>query len=580
MMPDRLVRIDPANILDAIQEAIFIIDQEKRVVRANSAAQALVGLPAGEIVGRPCRDVIGCDACRDDCPFAGIMAGGPAQRRFNIGMTGAGGAPPRRICLSSSPLTAGGRIAGLIESIRDVSHIHRLIAELEQMRDGLGEERARIQAILDSMPDGIYTVGSDWRITSINRAAGEIIGVTPAEAVGQFCYKVLASDLCRGACPLKKTLENGQPCRDVEGAIGTGPRSKRLLFSTALLRDQAQSIRGGIEIIRDVEALCSLVGRMPAPGDGSRLSSNDPKILRILNLIQLIKDSDSAVLLTGESGTGKSLLAEEIHRLSQRRDAPFVKVSCAALAESLLESELFGHVKGAFTGAYRDKPGKFEAASGGTVFLDEVGEIPPAVQVKLLRFIQDREFERVGSNTTARVDVRIVAATHRDLPQMIREGRFREDLYYRLAVIPIHMPPLRERTADLPVLVTRLLDRIRRRLGGEAKSLSPAVLEQFTRYHWPGNIRELENVLEHGYACTPGPVITTDSLPAFFQAPVQAPGPGPAGILSADRERTDRQRVLEALRRNDWKIIPAAGELGIDRTTLWRKMKKYGLEKR
>lgn len=572
------IAIGSDAIIDAIQEAIVVVDRDQRVVRANASALAMLGLRSDELLGRPCAEVVNCEACRDNCPFQRILNGGVAERQFNIRLDGPWGDAGRRICLTSNPVVdARGAVTGLVENIRDVGHLNELLRDKEELGRRARDERNRFQAILDSVPDGIYTIDTDWRITSFNREAERITGYTAAEAVGQYCYKIMNSSLCPEACPLKRTLESGVPLHDVEGAVTSrNGETVRLLFSTAVFEEPGQAVAGGVESVRDLGVLRQLLAQAPGEDPETGLVAFDPRMAQIMALVQRIKDTDSIIMITGESGTGKSLLAKEIHRLSPRRNRPFIKISCAALAETLLESELFGHTRGAFTGAVQDKPGKFEAADGGVVFLDEIGDVPPATQVKLLRFLQEQEFERVGSNRTIRVNVRIITATHRDLPRMVREGKFREDLYYRLAVIPIHLPALRERPGDLLGIVGKVSRELAGRLGQELKTISPDVLEVFSRYPWPGNIRELENVLEHGYACTAGKVITTDSLPPSLRTEA-AEAPSPRSWLPP--ATGERARVLEALHRNNWKITAAAAALGCDRTTLWRKMKKFGLQR-
>jgi transcriptional regulator with PAS, ATPase and Fis domain len=284
-----------------------------------------------------------------------------------------------------------------------------------------------------------------------------------------------------------------------------------------------------------------------------------------MELIEVLKDSDATVLLQGESGTGKGLLAETIHRSGNRARQPFVKVNCAALPESLLESELFGHVKGAFTGAIRDAVGRFELADGGTVFLDEVGEIPPSTQVKLLRFLQEQEFERVGSTKTVHVNVRVVAATNQDLRQLMLEGRFRQDLFYRLNVIPIELPPLRERPEDIPALVEHILAKLAAK-GRKVKAVAPAVMDAFLQYPWPGNIRELENTLEHAVVCSKGSVIELSALPRSIVRP--------AAVLPPRGRPDTGAQTLDVLARHRGNQSAAARTLGINRTTLWRRLKK------
>lgn len=572
--------LDAESVMDSIQEAIVIIDRHMNVVKVNRSALQLIGRPAEEVTGRPCREVVNCFACHHNCPFQRILETGKSERQFNIDKYYEN-EEPRKICLNSNPIRdADGRIAGIVENIRDVGHINSLIQELNQLNLQIVSDRNKSKAVLDSIPEGVYTIDANWRITSFNKAAQEITGFSERDAIGRYCYKVLNSNICMTACPLKETLETGLNRQDVEGQImNRRGESRKLLFSTTVYHDPNRKVTGGVESIRDMGLLQELLDKVPQRREEGGLIGSDARMVQILNLIEMVKDSDSTVLLTGESGTGKNLLAHELHRRSHRRDHPFVKISCASLAETLLESELFGHAKGSFTGATKDKPGKFEIADGGTVFLDEIGEISPHTQVKLLRFLQEQEFERVGSNRTIQVDVRIIAATNRDLLQMVRDGEFREDLYYRLAVIPIRLPALRERPGDIPAIMAAILDKLARRLGQPTKSISPDVMEIFLRYPWPGNIRELENVLEHGFVCSPGKIITTDALPAQFREPLPA-APTPAGDVPppvGPRDPSERELILEALQQHGWRMSETAEALGMNRTTLWRKMRKYNI---
>jgi two-component system response regulator AtoC len=306
----------------------------------------------------------------------------------------------------------------------------------------------------------------------------------------------------------------------------------------------------------------------------------------------MVKDSDSTVLITGESGTGKGLFARAIHDLSLRREKPFVKVNAAALTETLLESELFGHVKGAFTGAVSDKTGRFEAADGGTILLDEIGEISPSLQVKLLHVLQDHEFERVGSSRTQRADVRVIAATNRDLKEEMRAGRFREDLFYRLNVIPLVVPPLRERREDIPLLVDHVLKSLRKRGLDRVRAVSPEAMRCLMEYPWPGNVRELENVLERGAVCSRGAVLGMEDIAEEVREHVRArpkvPPAVPAAVPLAarvdappgstyDAPAGERDLLLRALAEHRWNKGAAAEALGIDRSTLWRKMKRLDI---
>jgi NtrC-family two-component system response regulator AlgB len=309
--------------------------------------------------------------------------------------------------------------------------------------------------------------------------------------------------------------------------------------------------------------------------DAPLFESRAPAMLKALEMARRAAESDVTILLLGESGTGKNVLARAIHAWSARRTEPFVTVSCTTLAEHLLESELFGHAKGAFTGAWKDKPGRLEAAAGGTAFLDEIGELAPELQAKLLRFLEERQFERLGDTRTREVDARIVAATHRDLETEVRSGRFRSDLFYRLAVVAIRVPPLRERREDVPALALHLLARLAARHRRPRPTLAPGAAEAISAYAWPGNVRELANALERALVLSRGDAIEAESLPDAVLAPARDASP-PAGesLSLEDVERRHIQHVIAS----SASLEDAAARLGIDPTTLWRKRKRWGLD--
>jgi two-component system response regulator AtoC len=309
---------------------------------------------------------------------------------------------------------------------------------------------------------------------------------------------------------------------------------------------------------------------------------NDYKMLRVFDLIETVADTRTTVLITGESGTGKSLVARTIHQRSQRRNKPFVEVSCGALPETLLESELFGHAKGAFTGAIADKQGKFKAADGGTIFLDEISAASPALQVKLLRVLQERQFEPIGSNRTETVDVRVILASNADLKREVESGRFRQDLYYRINVVSIHLPPLVERLGDIPRLAERFLKKYRAEVGKEVLGLTPEALQALQRHHWPGNVRELENAIERAVVLTKGRMISPDDLPPAVieeaDRPARSPDEWRPLPLKEALEEPEKRIIAAALRANNWNRQETADALQINRTTLYKKMKRYGLE--
>jgi PAS domain S-box-containing protein len=450
----------------------------------------------------------------------------------------------------------------------------------------------KFAAILNSVWEAVITVDRDHRISSFNRAAERLVGVPAAEATGKDCRDVLKASFgpAQHDCPMGDLTEGGIPRTDVDGTlVRADGRIVPISASWAFLEDPAGERIGFVLSFRSFEEIERIAEERRARFPYGAIVGKTPRIRQIFELIDTIKDTDSTVLVTGESGTGKGLFARAIHDLSPRREKPFVKVTCAALSEALLESELFGHVKGAFTGAIADKVGRFEAADGGTIFLDEIGDISFALQVKLLRVLQEREFERVGSSRTQTSDVRVIAATNRDLRELMKAGRFREDLFYRLHVIPVAVPPLRERKEDIPLLVDHILKRLKGRGLDRVRVVSPEAMRCLIDYPWPGNVRELENVLERGAVCSRGAVLSVADLSEEVRehgrprtkeppGPHAAPDAGAGG--DAPGQESEKETILRTLEANRWNRGDAAAALGIDRSTLWRKMMRLGIHRK
>ena len=441
----------------------------------------------------------------------------------------------------------------------------------KQWRDAAPE--AQLATILQSIADGVFTIDRDWRVTSFNRAAERITGISCRKAIGQKCFDVFHANICQTACALKRTLETGEEVIDLPvDILNNRGEALPISISTALLRDQRGRIIGGVETFRDlsaIEALRRELSRRYAEGD---IVSKNENILKILSPLPSISESNSTVLIQGPSGSGKELLAKAIHSMSPRKNGPYVVVSCGALPDTLLESELFGYVRGAFTDAKKDKPGRFALAEKGTLFLDEVGDISPALQVKLLRFLQEREYEPLGAIKPLKADVRVVAATNKDLSRLVSDGLFREDLYYRLNVVKIQLPPLAERREDIPLLVEHFLKRLNLKMDKRILSVSPEVMDLFMRYDFPGNIRELENAIEHAFVLCRSSQIEREHLPGE--------------LIDKTRERTippqaseeplkmaERQAILRVLEKYGGSRKKAAAELGISTVTLWRKLR-------
>ncbi len=427
--------------------------------------------------------------------------------------------------------------------------------------------------ILDALAEGVVAVDENLRVLGMNARARALFE-TPADGLGGASVCELFGE---GTCPLaclRETLTTGRPIRDYQTRVRlAGGRLGEVQISTIPLASESGVVHGAAIIISDVTEVTILRKEVDARHRHGAIIGRDRRMLDLYRLIEDVGPSQATVLIRGESGTGKELVAQAVHYASHRADGPFVMVNCAALSEGLLESELFGHVRGAFTGAIATRRGRFEEARGGTLFLDEIGDVSPVVQVKLLRVLQERVIERVGDNTPVPVDVRIVSATNRDLEDLVARGRLREDFYYRIKVVVLDIPPLRERREDIPLLVDHFLARNPQ----ASRGVSTEALRVLMAHAWPGNVRELENSLEHAFVLCRGGIIEPAHLPPEVAAGA-AGGRVQAGLRGLPRHGdTERDAVLAALVRHGWHRVRTARSLGVDRTTLWRKIREYGL---
>lgn len=431
--------------------------------------------------------------------------------------------------------------------------------------------------IFDSIPYGIFTIDAQSRITSFNRAAADITGYSPEEALGKRCYEVFRANVCQQDCPLKRSLRTSEATREAEVTILTRDGEERpIAISTAALRNAVGDVVGGVEMFRDLTQLVELRKRLTNSYSFEDIVSKNPAMQRLFERLPLYAASASTILIEGESGTGKELVARAIHNLSPRKKKPLVVVNCAALPDALLESELFGYVRGAFTDAKRDKPGRFARAHGGTIFLDEIGDISPAMQVKLLRVLQEREFEPLGATAPVKADVRVIAATNKNLDEEVAAKRFREDLYYRLNVVRVALPPLAERSEDIPLLAQHFRERFNALTGRRIERYSERALAALLHAPWPGNVRELENAIEHAFVVCQGETIHFSDLPLRLTQPTRPELP--AGEASNPLQAAEAEAIRTALERHHGNRTHAARELGLSRNTLWRKMKSLKLE--
>jgi PAS domain S-box-containing protein len=430
------------------------------------------------------------------------------------------------------------------------------------------------KVILESISDGVFTIDYNWKITSFNRAAEEITGISRKDALGRHCWEVFRSNMCETDCALKKTMEEGQPFINSSGYIINHEKKKiPITASTCLLIDKAGEVIGGVETFRDHSLVEQLRKELSTKFKVEDMVSNSDAMKDIFNILPQVSDSDSSVLIEGETGTGKELLARAIHNMSQRKDKPFIAINCGALPDTLLESELFGYKKGAFTHAIKDKPGQFALADGGTIFLDEIGDTSPAFQVSLLRVLQAHEFTPLGALGQEKTDIRIIAATNKDLSDLVAKNQFRQDLYYRINVIRIFLPPLRHRMEDIPLLVDQFIHKMNIRQGKFIQGTDKKVLQTFMSHDFPGNIRELENIIEHAFVLCSEGYIRQNHLPGFLSL---------SSSLSEEKDNdpvksAQIKLITDALARNNYNRSAAAKDLGIHKSTLFRRVKKLGM---
>ncbi len=439
------------------------------------------------------------------------------------------------------------------------------------------ERNTERDVILDSITEGVFTIDSNWRITSFNKAAEEITGIARDRAIGLKCRDILRADVCETDCALRETMNTGKPVvnKAVHIVDADGQR-QAIAISTALLKDKSGNVIGGVETFRDMSLVEELRKKIEGSYCCEDIISRNHRMQELFKILPNISESDCTVVIEGESGTGKEILARAIHNLSFRKDKDFVAVNCGALPETLLESELFGYKAGAFTDAKKDKPGRFAVAEGGTLFLDEIGEISPAVQVRLLRVLQERSYEPLGGVSSVNADVRIIAATNKKLGELVEQGKFREDLYYRINVMRLELPPLRERKEDIPLLVEHFINHFRRLRNKNISCVTDDVMATLLSYDFPGNVRELENIIEHCFVLCQGEVIEKKHLPASVFPP-----------SSADKTRLGEMKtlkqmeillIIETLRRNKGNREATAKNLGINKSTLFRKIKAYDIK--
>ena len=551
-------RLPSLPLFDCITEAVIAFDRNLAVLSLNRAAEDLSGCSTSDIAGQSVSKLFqGADGgdldFRDENEHITDVKDLPTFLRTKSGET-----IPTSITISTLKTDEKSEVSGVV-----------------CFRDETNSVRNKI--ILESIADGVFTVDRNWKVTSFSRAAERITGWSREEALGSSCSDIFRSDYCGEDCPIAMSLYSGQPVASQIITITSKEGRKIPVSVTASpLTDNEGNIIGGVETFRDLTEVYSMRRHRTRKSTFGEIISKNSAMRRIFEILPEIARSDSNVLILGESGTGKELVARATHNSSNRRKGPFITVNCGALPDTLLESELFGYKAGAFTDAKKDREGRFAAAEGGTLFLDEIGDIPGSLQVKLLRVLQEKVYEPLGSNKPVTANVRIIAATNRDLQNLVEQGVFRDDLFYRLNVVKLLLPPLRDRKEDIVMLCRHFIKTFGARQNKEIVGISEEALEILMQYHFPGNIRELENIIEYAFILCHGGFIMPEHLPEPFAPSKKSASTQRQGPRSL--EEIEKQAILAALERNNWKRLATCRELGTSKDTLRRKIAKYKLE--
>ena len=557
------------EIFDLLSLGVIVLSTERKIVSLNRAAEALTGKRARDVLGKNCFDVFLSYLCGGRCKYLDTPGLEIETSVSEIDFID----PHQKSCsltkIESPIFDAQHRLLGCIEVFQDHSAFRDLIKRIRF-------EDLRLKIILDNLDIGVLTVDRGNHISFFNTMSERITGFSRTELLGKSCAKVFGPRFGKDFQPDPNQLEEGNGHFRVETDLTTR-EGQRIPVRTNYvpLKNEEGEVVGGLTTISDLSLQYHYQSAIRGKYTFYDMVGRHPEMQKIFEVIPVIASSDATVLIEGPTGTGKDLLAKIIHNASERSGRKLIKVNCASLPDNLLESEMFGYVKGAFTGAERNKPGRFQMADGGTIFLDEIGDLPLALQAKLLRVIEDREFYPLGSRQTTQVDVRIISATNQNLKQLVEKKRFREDLYYRLNVMRLELPSLKERKSDLPLLIEHILKRICTDKHTTITRIDESAMEVLLNYDYPGNVRELENILEHALIICRGDTIEKKHFPLWLLKDAPQASEDDAGSGSARRVWDEKERIVEALRLCRWNKSQTARALNMDRTTLWRKMKKY-----
>jgi len=575
-MKDLQKIIDQQKEVAIIPDGIAVIGIDRNIIVFNEAASRITGFTEDETIGINCSLLF--DEKSEESKF---IAETISQKRVYSNLPFKIKGKDKNlidVLASITPIMKSDFVISVVLVFRNTKEMLSMAEELNEKTSELIDQRNKLDAIFNSNIEGTFTIDNEWNVTSFNNSAEKITGYKKEEALGKKCWSIFNSKLCRNGCHMEQTIHNGKAMvgNELEIINKNGQRIPIRVNSGILLNNKNENI-GAVETFIDISEIKNLSAHLSEFFKYENIVGRNKEIKQIIAVLESVSQTDSTSLITGESGTGKELAARAIHLNSVRKTGPFIAVNCSAFAESLIESELFGHEKGAFTGAIKSKIGRFELAQGGTLFLDEIGDLSTTVQTKLLRVLETRQFERVGGNKSLKMDTRIIAATNKDLSEEITAGRFREDLYYRINVINIHLPPLRERMDDFPLLVNHFIERFNKHFSKNIKQFSSSAYDMLTEYKWPGNVRELENVIEHCFVLCSGTIIEVGCLPKRLRKQVVHNSASNNNNVKRNFKDAEKEYIISILENNNWSRTKAAKELGINPSTLWRKIKKFGI---
>jgi PAS domain S-box-containing protein len=559
------------DLFDAFSMGAMVVGPDRKIICLNHSAELITGYNESDLRGKFCHHQLLEPFCGGECRYLEAVEPGRRAGSIDFEVTDQGN-EKHSITRIVSPIYGPDKTPlGCIEVFQDHSVFKDL---LERVR----YDERRLKIILDNLDIGVLTVDRGGHITFFNNRAETITGFNRGDVLGKPCNifgKVFSNDMLL----LSETIADGQARSSTEGEILTREgQAIPMRANYMALKNEDGRVVGGLATISDLSLKYQFNSEIKGRYTFYDMVGKDPAIQKIFEIVPVVASSDATILIEGPTGTGKDVLAKVIHNAGMRSKKPLVKVNCAALPDNLLESEMFGYVRGAFTGAENDKPGRFQEADGGTIFLDEIGDLPLSLQAKLLRVLEDKEFYPLGSRKTTKVDVRIISATNQNLNRLVRERRFREDLFYRLNVMRLDLPPLKDRKGDIPLLISHILKRLCATRNTRVEKFSNDAMEILLNYDYPGNVRELENIIEHALIVCQDKIIKRNHLPLSFQGDIAQPPPVEAQrTFDKEIEFSEKTIIFDTLRKHNWNKGKTAAALHINRTTLWRKMKKYNI---